>query len=206
MFQQRNSFEPCKSKDRLHCHHICAVSNCVNIKSIIIAKRINTGSHPGGVNVTVSKNRPSQSAQWAGRARRSKSTLHFVHKSGNMTQFVLRFIISISRLAEIPSILPCRTSAGAGPLWAITVVFLIPPEILISSHLLHPRSIPLIFIQIYVSYFAHSSVRYGSKYVWPHFISGYSIYKKSRSYLLLIPKHLAHKGKSEMRDYLLLIR
>ncbi len=114
MFQQRNSFEPCKSKDRLHCHHICAVSNYVNIKSIIIAKRINTGSHPGGVNVTVSKNRPSQSAQWAGRARRSKSTLHFVHKSGNMTQFVLRFIISISRLAEIPLILPCRCGATLG--------------------------------------------------------------------------------------------
>ena len=65
---------------------------------------------------------------------------------------------------------------------AIAVAFHFPPEVLITSHFLHPRSSwrrYLIFVQRVFLLSAHSSRRFGSIKVWLHFISGYPLKKRS---------------------------
>jgi Na+-transporting NADH:ubiquinone oxidoreductase subunit NqrB len=61
-------------------------------------------------------------------AGRALSTLHFVHKSANATQFVFSFVISFSRLADSENcVLPRKCGA-------IAVIFPFPPVIFVSSH------------------------------------------------------------------------
>jgi hypothetical protein len=57
------------------------------------------------------------------------------------------------------------------------------------------------FIPRYYSISGHPSRRYGSKKVWPYFISGHPL--TTRSWFFFISKHQAHKSRLETFDFLI---